>query len=762
MSLYLYRWGRWAYRARTAVVAAWVVALIATITAASLLGRPAAEGFEVPGTEAQEAMDFLAESFPEASGSAAQAVVLAPEGTAVTAEPLQAAVADAAAELANVAGVLSVSDPFADPTGGDVSPDGRAAIVTVQFTGAAADVPQASLDLVQETFDDLESALPDGTTVALGGDAFSSVDVPHDNLSEVVGLALAFLVLLATFGSFVAAGQPLFTAVIGVGITLGSIELVTSFTDISATAPVLATMLGLAVGIDYALFVLSRHVRQLKDGMDPEESAARAVATAGSAVVFAGLTVVVALVGLVLVGVPFMTVMGLAAAGAVALAVLVSLTLTPALLGFTTPRLVRGIERSRRRRAASAAADAEGRDERPTVVEATRSERFFGRWVRLATVRPVVTIAGVLVAIGLLSVPALDLRLGLPDAGSLDSTSQPRQAYDLVAEHFGPGANGPLLLTGSTEGHGDPVALVGSVAQELAALDGVAAVPVATPDATGSAVLFSVVPDSAPDSEATADLVRSVRDLTAQLEREQGIELSVTGQTAAAIDVSTLLSDALLPYTAFILLISFVLLTMVFRSLWVPLKATVGFLLTIGAALGAVALVYSWGWFAGPLGVEQTGAVISFMPIIVLGVLFGLAMDYEVFLVSTMREEVVHRGGARRSIRAGFVRSAPVVTAAALIMFAVFATFVPAADSTIKPIALALAVGVFVDAFVVRMTFVPAVMQLLGDRAWAMPAWLDRVLPSFDVEGERLGQMLGEGAERVDSTRPETDRVAVG
>lgn len=741
MSLILYRFGRWAYRARKLVVALWLLVLVLTVAGSVVFGKPAVEGFTIPGTEAQQAMDSLSQTFPEMTGSSAQIVVTAPEDARVDDESSVQAVRAAVSDLQSVDGVASVTDPFDPSVTGQFTEDGRAALISVQFDQPTADVTETTSADVVNAGEQLTDTLPAGSEVSTGGEAFAAVEVPHDNLTEVIGLALAFLILLATFGSFVAAGMPMITAVLGVGITLSAIELVTAFTDVSSTAPVLATMLGLAVGIDYTLFVLSRHVAQLRAGMETEESVARAVATAGSAVVFAGLTVVIALVGLAIVSIPFLTVMGVAAAAAVALAVVVALSLTPALLGFSAGVFSRGVARSETKRSVNTT------DKDPENSRVRRSDRFFARWVRLATVRPLVTIALVIAGVGMLSVPAMDLRLGLPGAESQPLDSSARHTYDLVAEHFGPGTNGPLVVTGSIDASGDPVALMGELRAEFAALDGVAAVPLATPDPAGTTGIVTIIPDSAPDSEDTKQLVESIRTLADDLEAKYGVALSVTGKTAAGIDVSTLLSDALLPYIAFIVILSIILLTMVFRSVWVPIKATVGFLFTIGSALGSVALVYSWGWFTGPLGVEETGPVISFMPIIVLGVLFGLAMDYEVFLVSTMREEYVHGAGARSAIELGFARSAPIVTAAAMIMFAVFATFIPAADSTIKPIALALAVGVFVDAFVVRMTFVPAVMGLLGDRAWSMPAWLDRLLPSFDIEGEKLTRELADATE---------------
>lgn len=739
MSEALYRVGRWSFTFRGWVIALWAIALAALILGSSFWGRPAAEGFTIPGTEAQQAMDDLQLAMPELGGASGQLVLVAPAGERIDSPETLPVIETAAQDLGGVAGVGDVSAEA-------ISADGTAVLLSVRFAGPVDEITPEAADQVAAIGATLADDLPDGSQVAIGGEAFAGFEVPHDNLGELIGIGLAFLVLLVTFGSGIAAGLPLIAAITVVGVTLAGLGVVGVVTEVSATAPVLATMLGLALGIDYALFVLFRHLRHLREGMSAQESIARSVATAGSAVVFAGLTVVIALVGLVIVDIPFLTAMGLAAAAAVALAVLSAITLLPALLGYLQAPLGRKVESTRATRATRADRAARAGIPAPRAAAApSRSARFYQGWVRTVTVRPLLTVVLVVGAVAALAVPALNLRLGLPDAGSQPVDTAARQSYDLVGDHFGPGQNGPLLVTGSLDGQADPAGFVDDLAEDLQRIDGVAAVPMATPDPTGSTGVVAVIPASGPDTQQTVELVADIRQWASGVEAEHGVTLAVTGQTAAGIDVSTLLSDALLPYITFIVVLSMILLAMVFRSIWIPLKATFGFLLTIGAALGAVALVYDLGWFAGPLGVEPGGPVISFMPIIVLGVLFGLAMDYEVFLVSAMREEHVSGTNPRRAVTTGFGRSAPIVTAAALIMFAVFATFVPAADSTIKPIAIALAVGVFVDAFVVRMTLVPAVMVLLDRRAWHLPRALDRILPSFDVEGEKLARRLDPG-----------------
>jgi RND superfamily putative drug exporter len=500
-------------------------------------------------------------------------------------------------------------------------------------------------------------------------------------------------------------------------------------------------MIGLAVGIDYALFILSRHRTQLAQGMDPEESAARAAGTAGSAVVFAGLTVIIALCGLSIVGIPFLTVMGVGAAGTVLVAVLVALTLLPALLGLAGRRLAPTPgSRAARRELADAADD-----------DRTGAPTAGARWARLVTRRPLVTVLVVLAGLLLLAVPAPQLQLALPDNSSAAPDTPQRQAYDLIAEHFGPGLNGPLVVLAQGL---DPATAQQSSQRIAAAIGGVPtgtpgrfdgglddvafASPALLPD--GTTALITVIPESGPQEQETADLVGDLRDLRPELEAGTGAQIAVTGQTAVAIDVSDRLAGALLPFAVVVVGLALVLLLLVFRSILVPIKAAVGFLLSVGASFGAVVAVFQWGWLDDLLGVPTTGPVISFLPVILMAVLFGLAMDYEVFLVSRMREEYVHGAAPRDAVVTGARHASRVVVAAALIMFSVFASFVAIEDVVVKAIAVGLAVGILVDAFLVRMTLVPAVLALLGRSAWWLPRWLDRILPDLDVEGARLGE----------------------
>ncbi len=753
MSTLLYSLGRWSYRHSWRVLVSWLL-LLGVVGGAVGVGvaTGAVKGFDnsfsIPGTEGQEGLELLNRTFPQASGTSAQYIVVAAAGDRVDEKPYSDEIASAVSELGSLDGVLAVTDPFSENVDGMVSGDGQAALIRLQFQGTATDVPAATKTTLEDLSTSLDAALPAGSTVVVGGDLFST-SLPALSIIEAIGVLIALFVLIVTFRSLAVAWFPLVSALIGVGLSVVLIFASTAFATVSSTTPMLAIMLGLAVGIDYALFIVARHQDQVRAGVDPEESAARATGTAGSAVMFAGITVLIALVGLGFAGIPFLTTMGLAAAGAVAVAVVVAITLTPALLGFAKGRVVgwsrvlgRGIRVGRRRRPARAQADAAG------AAPVTKTNP----WVALVTRHPVVSTLAVILTLGVIAIPASSLQLALPNAGMQPTSSEARQAYDLTAEHFGPGANGPLILTGTIVTSTDPLTLMADLKADVEKIPGVERVALSTPNETADTGLVQIVPTTAPDAPQTAELVRELRAHHDEWLQKYGIDLKVTGFTAIAIDISDRLGAALLPFGLFVVGLSFVLLMIVFRSIWVPLKATLGYLLSILAAFGAVAAVFEWGWLADALHVTRTGPVISFMPIILMGVLFGLAMDYEVFLVSRMREDFVHarrdRGGradramAVDAVRSGFTASARVVTAAAVIMFAVFAAFIPEGDTSIKPIALGLAVGIAVDAFLVRMTLGPAIMTLLGDKAWWMPRWLDRVLPHFDIEGAAVEREL--------------------
>ena len=729
MSSLLYALGTTAHRRWRAFLGIWLLVLILAGVAAGTLGQGTSENFSIPGTESQEALDRLGQTFPQASGVSAQLVAVAEEGS-VTDPAVRDTIAAAVVDLQALDQVAAVVDPLAEPGSASVSADGSAAILTVQLATGAEGVTVETLDGLLDIADE---ASTESVSFTAGGGAFGSPP-PGVTITEGVGVLVALVVLALTFGSLLAAGMPLITALVGIGVAMALLVASTAVIDLSSTAPLLALMIGLAVGIDYALFILARHRAQLAAGLDPQESTGRAVATAGSAVVFAGLTVMIALGGLFVAGIPFLTVMGLAAAAAVAVAVLVALTLLPAILGALGPRLRPRTPEQRRVRLRRRPRQEDGRSK--------EGKGLATRWVRLVTAAPLATVLIVVVGLGAMALPARDLALALPDNGTVEEGTPQRETYDLLSERFGPGFNGPLIVTGDIVQSTDPLGLVGAIADEIRSVEGVAAVPLATPNPDADTMLIQVVPTSGPASPETTELVERIRALAPVIAAEHDVDIAVTGQTAVGVDISDKLLSALLPFGVLVVGLALVLLAMVFRSVLVPLKATAGYLLSVGASFGAVVAVYQWGWFEGSLHTVATGPVISFMPILLMGVLFGLAMDYEVFLVSRMREDYVHSGDARASVRTGFVASSRVVAAAAVIMIAVFAAFVPEGDFTLQPIAFGLAVGVFIDAFLVRMTLVPAVMALLGERAWWLPARLDRALPSFDVEGEGLARQL--------------------
>ena len=715
MATLLYRLGRFSYRRARLVIVAWLVLFAAALGGGLALGGQTDETFSIPGTESQVALDQLNALFPQVSGASAQAVVVAPEGSTVTDASIRDHIDTLERALTTVDGVDTVLGPFDEFADGQVSDDGAVAIIRVQLDGASSDVSAATIAALVATADTVD------VRVEFAGQVFQDTTVGL-TVTEVLGVLFAGAVLIITFGSLRAAWMPLATALIGIAIVVGGILALAAVLPVSSSAPLLAVMIGLAVGIDYALFILSRHRGQLARGMDPAESAAVAVGTAGSAVVFAGATVIIALLGLLVVGVPFLSVMGIGAAFAVLVAIAAAITLLPALLGVAGVKLVpRDGSRAWKR------AHPDGATQ-PTMGR---------RWVRGVMKRPVLTSLSVVAVLGVLAIPAFSLDLNLPDGGSEPAGSTQREAYDIIAGAFGPGTAGPLLVTLDITQTTDILDDLAAIRSELEQVDGVASVSQGIPSPGLETAIFQVAPETAPDDPATKLVVADLRALAPSIEAEFDTPLAVTGVTAIGIDISTRLTNALVPFGLVVVGLSVILLMAVFRSVLVPVKAALGFLLSVGSAMGITVAIFQWGWGAELLHAEP-GPILSFMPIILMAVLFGLAMDYEVFLVSGMREEFVRTGDPQRSIEDGFANGARVVTAAALIMFFVFAAFVPEGAGLIKPIALSLAVGIAIDAFIVRMTLGPALMTLFGRAGWWFPRWLHRALPDLDVEGERL------------------------
>ena len=717
MAVHLYRLGRWAYRKRWFVVLIWLVALVGTGAGSAVLSADNTESFEIPGTESQEAQELLNDRFPgvdQGGGASGRVVFAAPAGESLTDPDNESAVEQVMAELNALPGLVQAADPLSPAS---MAEDGSVAFSSIAYEATALSVEeQEALFAVADTGREL------GLTVEIGGDvAFQQGEQAG---GEFLGLIVAALVLVITFGSFLAAGMPLLNAIIGVGVTISAIGLAAYFTDLSEDSSILALMLGIALAIDYSLFIASRYRHELSVGRPGEDAAGRAVGTAGNAVVFAGLTVMIALAGLTVIGIPMLSQMGLAAAFAVGMAVIIALTMLPALFGFAGRRILGGRIPGLKVRDPEAEGNTLGR-----------------RWVNMVTNNPVKVLVVSLAAIGVLAVPAMSLQLGLPDDGSLSEETTQRKAYDMLADGFGQGFNGPLLVVVDAANSSDAEAALGQAVAGIESLDNVQAVMPGPFNPAGDTATISVIPETGPSDEGTEDLVHAIRDYSAQLESETDARTAVTGATGVIIDFNEKISSALVPYLAVVVGLSVLILILVFRSILVPLKAALGFLLTMAATFGATVAIFQWGWLAGLLGVQQVGPIISFLPVFLIGLVFGLAMDYQMFLVTRMHEEHVHGMAATPAIRAGFQHGARVVAAAAIIMISVFGGFI-LGDDFIKQVGFALAFAVFVDAFVVRMTIVPAVLQLLGERAWWLPRWLDRILPDVDVEGEKLRHYL--------------------
>jgi RND superfamily putative drug exporter len=725
MSRYLYAIGRLSYRRRWAVLVAWLAVLVAVAAVGiGLRGEPS-DNFSIPGTESQRAVEQLQQRLPAFSGAQTQITFAAPEGRRLSDPPLAAGIDEAVANLRSVPGVAVAAGPAQT---GLASPDGRVGLGTVQWTAPPGEVDDAALRGLQSAMAPAQSA---GAQIEYAGSVFPGYKISVPHLPEIIGIGVAFLILLITFGAVVAAGLPILTASVGVGIGALGIFAVAAFVDMPSAALSLALMLGLSCGIDYALFILNRYRTNLLLLRPREESVGLAVGTAGSAVVFAALTVIIALCGLAVVGIPFLTYMGLAAAVSVLVALLIALTLLPALLGFAGDRVSRFIKTPLQ----------PGRAREVAQVAAYTPRRTLGaKWARFVVrFRAPLLIAGVslLVVIGL---PALGMHLGLPSGASQPESNTSRRAYDMTAEHLGAGFNGPLLVVADLSGAPDPRA-VEAIASNLRREEGVVA---ATPAmAQNGAAVIQVIPSTGPNDTATADLVQRIRADRAAIEGGTGASILVGGTTASNIDTSDKLAAALPVFLIVVIGLAFVLLTVAFRTAIVPITSIVGFLLSVFAALGVQVAVFQWGWAAGLLGVTP-GETISFLPIIVLAIIFGLSSDYQVFVVSRIKEEFSRNPAegsaedAREAVRSGVGLSARVVTAAALIMFGVFIAFLAGGDPIIKSVGLTLAVGVFLDAFVVRLTLIPAVLAMLGSKAWVHSRWFGRYVPDLDIEGNQL------------------------
>lgn len=746
----LYRLGRLAHRRWPAFLVGWLAVLIAIGGAAATMSQPMSDKFTIPGIPSEDAQSLQQELFPDAEDPmdtpAGTVVVVAPEGEklsdpdnakkvrALLTELREAPQAGDAKEYADPvtaakgieqqyqqqAKKADMPESVAKENAAAVSPlseDGRAGLIQWTFDAdGLTDVDPASQEAVHDA---VERAERSGLTAEATGNGMQGMP-EMGATSELIGIAVALLVLVLTFGSLVAAGLPILTALVGVATGALGVSAATYFFDLSTTTPILATMLGLAVGIDYALFILSRYRTELRHTADREHAMGLALGRAGSAVVFAGLTVIIALVALTVVNIPFLSAMGLAAAGTVLVAVLVALTLLPAVLGALGRRAFAGQLRKDK-----------------AVDEGQHIDNGGTRWARAIGARPVLAVLVTVLALGALAIPAKDLHLALPtDSTAAEGTHQ-RDAAELIAEHFGEGQESRMIVVIDGRDIKDPRAAgqaFGEITEWASGLDGVANAQVVGTNKEGTGAQLMVTPTTSASAPETEELLHTLRDGLPAQEKATGTTLGVTGLNAIQVDVSEKLQDALVPYLAVVVGLAFILLMLVFRSILVPLTATVGFVLSTLATLGATVLIFQEGTF----GLVDGAPLVSFLPILMIGIVFGLAMDYQVFLVTRMREAYIHGASAREAVVDGFRHGARVVSAAALIMISVFSAFMLQPDNLIKSMGFALAAAVLLDAFVVRMVLIPALMYLLGDKAWAMPKWLDRVLPNVDVEGEAL------------------------
>ena len=772
MATLLARLGQFAARRPWRVIAGWIVVLAIAAGAFVLGGGGLSSGFSIPGTPTATINDQLADELPDLGGATGTVVFQTIDGTGLDGHQREQ-IADVLEGVADVDGIKQVIDPFLTAAqraaqeeqvvGGiaqleaasayltpeeyvaqsapllaaerlldaadairTVSADGSTAAGAVIFEAGQLDVPGEVKGAVAER---LDAADIPGVKIAYSSEIAASVD-GLIGPGEVVGLLIAAVVLIVMLGSLLSASLPLISSLIGVGVGVAGSLAFAGVVDMSSVTPVLGVMLGLAVGIDYSLFIINRHRRQLMLGMEQHESIGLANGTSGSAVLFAGSTVLIALLALNVTGIPFLGVMGTVGAVCVLIAVLIAVTLTPALLGLVGPRVL-----LRRARAKASGPDQSEKPIRP-----------------MRTWRALLTLVLAVVALLVVAIPAMSMRLGLPDGSSEPEESTQYQAYTTIAAEFGAGQNGSLLVVatlGEAVAEAEVIAMQADIAERLMDVDEVVAVAPVGVSSDGDFLAFQVVPADGPSSTSTAQLVHDLRDLPPI----EGMQLGVAGQASGNIDISDKLASALPVYLAVVIGLSLLIMILVFRSLLVPLIATGGFLLSLAAAFGAVVAVYQWGWLGAVFGVHDPGPVLNFAPIILVGVLFGLAMDYQLFLVSGMREAYVHGLPARSAVVAGLRNGRPVVTAAAIIMISVFGGFVFSHLAMVRPLGFGMAIGVLFDAFVVRMLVVPALMHLAGDAAWWMPKWLGRILPNVDVEGAAL--------ERSHTTVEQVTRVPV-
>ncbi len=722
MSAFLYKLGRACATHRWRTLGAWILLAVVLTSLGTALGGEKTDNFSIPGAESQTAIDLLTDRFPARSGASAR-VVFDAGGQTVRDLDVKATLEEVRQNLLDLSGVSAVTDLYGAEGVDHIAPGGHIAYLDVSYS---TDFSELGLDAGHQLQAALEPARDAGLTAAVGGDIVTEEEEPS---SEMIGIGVAVIVLLIAFGSLIAMGLPLVTAMVGLGVGMALITILSAIIDVNTIAPMIASMIGLAVGIDYALFVVARHRQQLAGGMGVIDSIALANATAGQAVVFAGGTVVIAICGLALAGIPFVAAMGYAAAVVVLGAVGIAVSLLPALLGFAGTKIDRfKVPGLKIRHEADPGA----------------GSSLGARWSRMVVHRPWRFLAASVAILGVLTVPLFSLRLGQTDDGNAAPDSSRRIAYDLMGEGFGAGFNGPLTVVVDLDNARGGLAVAETVRAALADTPGIAQTVPAIPNPTGNTALVVAIPTTSPQSAETEDLLGEIRrDVLPPALEGTGAEAYVTGSTAMFIDMSEKVTSRLPIFILAVVALSFLLLMASFRSVLVPLKAALANVLGIGASYGVVVAVFQWGWGMNLIGLEETVPVVSFVPMMMFAIVFGLSMDYEVFILSRVREEWVRTGDTRESVVTGLASSARVITAAATIMISVFGSFILGSDPIIKMFGVGLSVAVLLDATVIRMMLVPAALTLMGKANWWLPAWLDRILPRIDVEGSHIAHQVG-------------------
>ena len=711
---------RWCLKHRLLAVLIWLLALGGTATAAGFAGSAYSNDYEVPGTESGRATELLQHGFKDLGGDT-DTVVWHTNGSTVRATDVQQTMTKTLHAIEELPGIGGVTGPYGSAGAGQISTDGHTAYATVTFDQQADDIPP---EQAQALVDTAKAAESDGLQVELGGTAVALTEAPSAHLSEAIGVAVAAVVLFLAFGSLAASMLPIATALVSVGTAYAGIVLLGHVMTVADFAPMLGMLIGLGVGIDYALFIVTRHRRGLRRGLSVTDAAQNAVATTGRAVVFAGATVCIALLGMLILRLGFLNGVAIAASLTVVLTVAASVTLLPALLSFIG---MRALSRRERRQLAEKGPQ----PELPTG--------FAARWSAFVERHPKLLGAVAAVVMLVLALPTFGLHLGTSDQGNNPATATTRQAYDLLGEGFGPGVNGPLTIAAQLDGADDRLALDGLPAT-LRATEGVASVSPVTYNSSGDTAFVTVVPDSAPQSQQTSELVDRLRsDVLPEAVDNTSLQAHVGGVTASYDDFAEIIIGKLPLFVGVVIALGCLLLMLAFRSLGIPLKAAVMNVAAVASSFGVVVAIFQWGWGSELLGLGSAGPIEPFLPVIMVSVLFGLSMDYQVFLVGRMYEEWLETGDNRRAVRVGLAETSRVINSAAVIMISVFLAFVLSGDRVIAMFGIALAVAVALDAFVLRTLLVPALMHMLGGANWWLPGWLDRRLPRISIEPPDTG-----------------------